>query len=162
MILLVVALLLVPTTLAGPQSRSAGDDWSRLLAAFVDHNEPAKALVDTMAQRSSEVAVRNLAAVLMQEWDLPRESDSLRHPRSVYVPKLEPRTEQASAEAFVLRVTISKDGHVTNASFVKSSQQTRLAREVLDKVNGALFRPAYQKGRFVTGESIVKYTVEVE
>jgi TonB family protein len=162
MILLVVTLLLVPTTLAGAQSRSPGDDWSRLLAALLNHKEPAKALVETVAQRSSEPAVRNLAAVLMQEWDLPRDSDSLPHPRSVYVPKLEPRTEQASAEAFVLKVTISKDGRVTNASPVKSSQQTRLAREVLAKVKGALFRPAYQKGRFVAGESIVTYTVEVK
>jgi TonB family protein len=162
MIPLVVGLLLVTTTLAGAQSRTAGDDWSRLLAAFVDHNEPAKALVKTVAQRSNEPAVRNLAAVLQQEWDLPRDSDSLRHPRSVYVPKLEPRTEQASAEVFVLRVTISKDGRVTNASPVKPSQQTRLARDVLAKVKGALFRPAYQKGRFVSGESIVTYTVEVK
>ncbi len=136
-------------------------EWSNLLAAFVRHDGPSRSLIDKMAQTSRNVSVRNLAAVLKQEWDLPRGDDSFKHPRSVFVPSVPPANAKASTEVFVLQVAVTEDGRVSKAVFTKSTEQTELSEEVLERAKRALFRPAYQQGVFVAGEAILRYTVEL-
>ena len=162
-ILIVSTVLATTTAGASPHQAqtSLADGWTHLLVAFVEHDARAKAFVDTTAQASKEPAVRGLAAVLLQEWELSPNTDVLTHPRSVYVPKLTPRNEQARAETFLLKVSVSKDGRVLSARLLRTPQQARIAREVLQKVKEALFRPAFRKGRFVAGEIVMKYSVEV-
>jgi hypothetical protein len=166
---LAFGILIVSTMLSGgaasvnahPSKELIDNEWSRLLVAFVEHDVRAKTFVDATAQTSKEPAVRALAAVLTQEWELSPHSDVLIHPRSVYVPKLTSRNEHAMAEAFLLKVNVSKDGHVLSAQLIKSPQQPRIAREVIRKVKEALFRPAFKEGRFVSSDAVMNYSVEV-
>jgi hypothetical protein len=92
---------------------------------------------------------------------LSRRSDVLKLPRNVYVPKFTPRTDSVTAETFVLKVRVSKDGRVLTAAFIKPPQQAQIAREVLQKVKEALFRPALQEGKFVEADEMMRYSVEL-
>ena len=135
--------------------------WSELLKAFLAHDVQSKTFVDKLARTAPQPTVRALAAILQQEWDLPPDSETLAHPRAVYVPKLSPEDRQTNGQTFVIKVSVMDDGRVARTAFLKSLRQPRLGRLVDQKMHDALFRPAFRGGRFVAGETVVRYTVEV-
>lgn len=170
----IVAVLAVPMVAAsGPQAaarrftddarRQLGtpDRWQQLLDAFVQHDSPAKELVDRLAQDSREPSVRALAAVLREEWQLARDSAVLKRARPIDVPKLRPGARKAHAESFVFNVDVSADGRVLAARFARAPQQVALARIARANVRRALFRPAFNGRQFVADRFVMKYSAEV-
>lgn len=162
----VLIISLVPaggTAFANPRQSKVlmDDEWAKLLAASLKHDSRAKTYVDATAENSKEPAVRALAAILSQEWKLSPKSDVLKVPRSVYVPRLTSRNENGTAETFVLMVSVTKDGHVQSAGFRNSPRQSQIAREVLQRVKEALFRPALHDGQFVEADAVLRYSVDV-
>jgi len=139
----------------------APDPWHQLLHAFVQHDSRAKELVDKAMNESQEASVRALAAVLKEEWQLPRNSDVLTRPRAIDVPKIKPGGAKAYAESFVFHVEVSPDGRVTTARFATTPKQVALAKIARANVLRALFRPAFDGRGFVTHRFVMKYSLEV-
>lgn len=146
---------------AHTQQKGVPTEWSQLLKAFLVHDVQSKTFVDKLAQTGAHPNGRALAAILLQEWDLPPDSETLTHPRAVFVPKLPPEDRETKGETFVIKVSVTDDGRVARTVFVTPRGQTRLGHLVDQKVHDALFRPAFRGGRFVAGEAVVRYTVEV-
>ena len=87
--------------------------------------------------------VRALAARLQEEWELPRDSVTLKRARAIDIPKLKPGSATIHAEAFVFDVEISADGKVLSARFAKPPEQAGVGRVAWANVLRSRFRPAF-------------------
>jgi len=137
-------------------------EWASLLEAFTRHDARGESLVRKAAGRARESAERDLAEALLDEWGPPLQSERLRNPVIVDIPRLATSRRKVTAEVFLLNVHVGSDGHVVSAALMVPSHQQQLSREVLANARATLFRPAFRAGRFVESDAIMQCFIELK
>jgi hypothetical protein len=137
-------------------------DWSSLLSEFAAHDSEVKAYVARRAAEATDPRSRALVTALLSEWDLSVHSERLKYPMRIHAPRWQADDRQVHVEVFDIDVEVGEDGRVLDARFVRQPAQAELGREVLRIVQASLFRPAFNKGRFVRAEITVEHILHVK
>jgi hypothetical protein len=131
-----------------------------MLALALDHSKEARTCVQAAAGKSSEQPVRELALLLIEEWDYPSTSTRLKEPVLVWRPQVDFETLPAedrivSASYVMFGGEVSPEGAFIKIRLLKSSGNPRidgLCRAAATKVR---YRPARRGKIYVATKGAV-------
>jgi hypothetical protein len=170
-ILICSAIISAFTAQARQQAANSADhapkEWAAVLNAYLAHDEAGQRTVDEAASHAEDPNTRQLAAMLLEEWDFRSNAEALARPKQVFMPKLPPdllegQPDTVQTETFVFDITIGKDGLVTSADFRNPPKQPSLADVAKARVLGALYRPVFDGREFVSFPAAVSMTIDVK
>lgn len=141
--------------------------WNELLSCAEAHTQNCEQLIaETIATRAEEEPVRQLATILLDEWELSPSSASLARARRVYVPIPAPEEARSllppSFESVFIVVSgvVAADGTVEDVVVLRPSRYDALNSLVADAFSRALYRPARSRRGFVAQRVELFYRLE--
>lgn len=116
--------------------------WARVLALNLDHTPAALRELHRLSGNADDKATARLLSVVLEEWRLPREAESLALPRSVFLPKLPVVAERVKRPTVIVTGVIGTDGSLAEIALHASSGNERVDQRCLNSARHARFRPA--------------------
>ncbi len=119
------------------------EEWTSLLQRGLSRRAEDREHIQAATASKANRWVAALASVLLEEWEL--DSESLRFPRPVLpmeALRLEEGKSTVTSAMVVAEAVVGSDGLVSTTSLVKSSGDTRIDTQVLERLRRMLFRPA--------------------
>ena len=164
-----IALIVLPLILYGSNQRLCpiqksraplSESWSRMLALALDHSKTARTCIQAVAGKSSEQPLRELALLLIEEWDYSPTSTRLEEPVLIWRPQVDfeplPAEDHVVSAAYVMfGGEVSSKGAFIKIRLIRSSGNPRiddLCRAAASKV---LYRPARRGKIYFATKGIV-------
>ncbi len=143
-------------------------EWELLLEKAVVHTAAARALVQSAADREEDDPARELARVLLDEWDADTADQRLGRPRLILTPR--PSVEEMrallpgtiTAQVVLMSGRVTTEGSITEPIFLVESDYPRLNQQALESFCSARYRPARDQSGYVEQRIELKFHVGVD
>lgn len=151
---------------AASHCEETDDLWDELLNCDVTRSDGCRARISELADRHSEARSHELAAVLLEEWDLRPEDRDMTSPRLVWSPELTKKDieaivpERVEWAFIVIGGRVDCQGRVHDAKILRSSRYQKLDERVLQVFSSSCYRPARGPSGFVSSETTFSFRLE--
>lgn len=122
--------------------------WDSLLLSFEKRDDGGLYITRSTANENTAPRAQALAAVLLEEWDIPPGDQDLQSPRLVVSEQPDysnvdtTATEKPQSSIIVISASVDKRGHVVTPEVRVSSGLTEIDERCLAAVRQWLYRPA--------------------
>lgn len=150
---------------AEPSSPAAESGlWVKLLQSAIHHEVEDHHFVEGVARDPEASKVeRQLAQILLEEWEIPTKSELLRKPRLIFAPKIDDeevrrRLPNAKAPLFlVVEGTVTTQGQIEDVTVVKGSEYEWLNEMARTATLKARYRPARSDSGYVSESVLIQF-----
>lgn len=154
------------SVLAGLAGEDARAEWTALLECGLMRSHACHSRLQLATRSSDHAPIQGLAAILLEEWELPSSSELLRRPQLVWTPHLEPDriqkllTQPILWTLVVVRVEVLTDGSVGSVEVLRPTNITALDSYIRSLAKRQLYRPARERSRYVTAKADSTFRLE--
>jgi len=149
----------------GLSSRETGPGataWARLLEAFERHTEESKVLISNMANSEAFSLEKQLAILLLREWDLSANSKVLKTPEIVHIEYAKPEKNCSYQGGMHLaKIEVDSMGKLVKADIIKPTNP-HTKDFVMKSLSNSCFRPPFVNGHFVPGSGVIAFHLDVK
>jgi hypothetical protein len=106
---------------------------------------------------------KRLAILLIDQWDLPKDSPNLRTPKPISTPDLSSlkRFKAVQGGALPIKVYVDPIGFVKKLRFVHPMKNQDIQNAISEEIMRTPFCPAFVDGKFSKGWGIVLLNIDV-
>jgi len=139
--------------------------WCDLLDVALRQGPGDKQFVESLQEKPPSKETGKLAAIVLEEWELPRTDEHFGNPRVVSQPRIDwgrlGHDKVITTQIIVVTFRVNSDGLVSGASVVRSTGNPDADNLCLDQVRATRYRPVVQAGRYSSSDLSLLYHVEV-
>jgi hypothetical protein len=139
--------------------------WKDLLKAFERHDNDSKSFLQKVSTQKENVLESKLAHVLLEDWVLTADSDTLNNPKAVRLKTPERNAfpkGKIPGGVIPIELKVDSQGIVKSAKLIHSESESEVTDIILRDIKTSMFRPAFQNGKFVEKNAIITVRIEVK
>ncbi len=142
----------------GRPGEPKNEDVTELLDCNLQHSEECRSTIEhTVTDQEKTEAIRALAKVIAEEWNLSSGEHKLSIPLLVWAPKPQypKKTGSYKWNLTIVKGIVEPDGRASSASILKGTGSSVVDEVCLNLFKSALFRPARNGKEYVSGSSFM-------
>ena len=137
--------------------KNACASWDHALALALMRTDEAKGELQKLASSADRKAVKDLAAVLLEEWDLSPAEKRLATPYAIWAPRVDTQGEKVTSPLVVILGVVLPDGSFLPSEFKVRSGNQRVDERCLRAASRSRFRPARRDSGFARASAAISF-----